>query len=316
MLPVHESQFGWQSLKRSWDGGTRWPNRKRSACNLLPVLLLPATIVLFFPATWPRWAFMWTLAFATYCGCKWLTWTRAPKASLSRQFGYWLLWPGLDAASFLDARSNRPARRVTIGEWSLATANLVVGLILLFVVARWTPSTSPYLVGWVGMIGIVLALHFGLFHFLSCGWRFFGVDARPVMNWPMSSVSVSEFWGRRWNTAFRDLANRFLFRPLIPRYGHVVALWTGFFISGLIHELVISVPAGGGYGGPTLYFLIQALAILVSRAPVGRRLGLGIGVSGWTFTVLVVIGPAGLLLHWPFVDKVILPFMAAIGALG
>ena len=41
----------------------------------------------------------------------------------------------------------------------------------------------------------------------------------PLMKRPASSVSVGAFWGRRWNTAFRDLAYRFLFRPLTARLG-------------------------------------------------------------------------------------------------
>ena len=81
------------------------------------------------------------------------------------------------------------------------------------------PGSLPYVAGWVGMVGIVLTLHFGLFHLLSCAWRSAGVEARPLMNDPLASQSVSEFWGRRWNTAFRDLAHRFLFRPLSARLG-------------------------------------------------------------------------------------------------
>jgi hypothetical protein len=52
---------------------------------------------------------------------------------------------------------------------------------------------------------LVLVLYFGSFHLLSCAWRSAGVDAHPLMNWPLAAESVSEFWGRRWNTAFRDL---------------------------------------------------------------------------------------------------------------
>jgi hypothetical protein len=47
------------------------------------------------------------------------------------------------------------------------------------------------------MIGIVTTLHFGLFHLIACAWRTAGVDAQSLMNRPLASGSVSEFWGRR-----------------------------------------------------------------------------------------------------------------------
>src|SRR5579872_4315985 len=69
-----------------------------------PLLLLPGAVVLLVPPSWPRWAFMWALAFAIYASCKWLTWRRTPvqDVPLSRHAGYLLGWPGLDAAAFLN----------------------------------------------------------------------------------------------------------------------------------------------------------------------------------------------------------------------
>ena len=122
-------------------------------------------------------------------------------------------------------------------EWLLAMAKLTAGGVILFVLARHAPRQHPYLIGWVGMIGIVTILHFGLFHILSCAWRTLGVNAQPLMNSPLMSTSPSEFWSRRWNKAFRDLTNRFLFRPLLVPLGVRGALLAGFFFSGLIHEL-------------------------------------------------------------------------------
>src|SRR5262249_27528747 len=153
----------------------------------------------------------------------------------------------------------------------------------------------PYLTGWVGMFGMVLILHFGLFHLLSCAWRSAGVVARPLMDRPLASVSVNAFWGRRWNTAVRDITHRFLFRALGARVGVRRAFFVGFVVSGLMHDLVISLPAGGGYGRPTLFFLLQAVAVFVERSKVGRWFGLGAGWRGWLFTAVVLAGPACLL---------------------
>jgi alginate O-acetyltransferase complex protein AlgI len=158
---------------------------------------------------------------------------------------------------------------------------------------------------------MMLILHFGLFDLASIGWRALRVDAPPIMNRPLRSTSVSEFWGRRWNGAFNDLAVRLAFRPVARRNGLVIGTLVAFAVSGLIHELVISLPAGAGYGLPTGYFLLQGLAVLGER----KWNALRRGISGWLFTVIVVAGPAYWLFHPPFVRHVILPFMRAIGAL-
>jgi hypothetical protein len=142
-----------------------------------------------------------------------------------------------------------------------------------------------------------------------------GVVAEPIMNWPVAATSLGEFWGRRWNRAFRDLTYRFLFRPLKHRLGAGGALFLGFLVSGVAHDAVISLPAGGGYGLPTAYFVLQAVAMFVERSAIGRRLGLGRGAVGWLFCAAVVLVPSVLLFHRPFIDVVILPFLRAIRAI-
>ena len=281
-----------------------------------PLLLLPAAVTLAVPPTWPRWAYMWALAFAIYAGCKWLTWRRTPVPGVPvwRHAGYLLGWPGLDAAAFLNPRQGPPPPRPGVTEWLFAGSKLALGS-LLFAVVRLFPPEYPYLVGWVGMVGLILVLHFGSFHLLSCAWRRAGIEAKPLMNWPLASASVSEFWGRRWNTAFRDLTHRFLFRPLSRRLGARWAIVVGFFFSGVVHDLVISVPSGGGYGGPSLFFALQGGAIFVERGRLGRQIGLGQGWRGWLFTMFVLLAPLYGLFHPPFVLEVVVPFLRALGAI-
>jgi alginate O-acetyltransferase complex protein AlgI len=164
------------------------------------------------------------------------------------------------------------------------------------------------------MAGIVFLLHFGLFHVLSCAWRTVGVDAKPLMNWPILSQSVGEFWGKRWNLAFRDITHRFLFRPFAARWSARSGLAAVFLFSGVVHDLVISLPAGAGYGLPTLYFVIQGAAMLVERTKRAKKFGLGEGWRGRAFTAAVVLGPACGLFHPWFAREVVLPFLDAIGA--
>lgn len=254
---------------------------------------------------------MWTLAVVIFLACKWLTWlmTEPTSAPLWLHIGYWLAWPGLDAPGFLKSARTRSATRPTCGEWLFAASKTVAGLGILFGLARLVPSILPYWQGWVGMIGLIMSLHFGSFHLLSCAWRSIGIEARPLMNWPLVSTSASEFWGRRWNTAFRDLAHRFLFRPLTRRVGPRGAILGGFLFSGIVHDVVISIPAGGGYGGPTLFFVIQACVLLIERRWTSQPL------VGWFVTMSVLVLSVVLLFHPPFVEGIIVPFLHALFAL-
>lgn len=281
----------------------------------LPLIAAPFLVVWFVPDHWPAWALMWTMAATIYGSLKWLTWRRTPVAGIPlwKHLGYLVAWPGLDAAAFLAPAKDPDRLRPRPGEWLLAAGNTVLGAVITITAIRLVGDAWPYFVGWVGMTGLIMLLHFGSFHLLSCAWRQAGVEARPLMSWPMASHSLSDFWGRRWNTAFRDVTHRFLFRPLTARFGPRFALCSGFVFSGLLHDLVISVPARGGFGGPTLFFTLHGLAMLLERSRWGRRGQLGRGWRGWLFAAILLLAPAGILFHEPFVVRVIVPFLQVLG---
>jgi hypothetical protein len=283
--------------------------------GFLPLLILPVIALLV--ASWiPRWGFMWAMAFALYAGCKWLTYCQARVRGVAsnrlRALGYLLAWPGMDATTFLGG-TDRPAQPHP-SAWMGAALKTLLGATLTWVVARTVVPVNPLLAGWLGMVGLTFMLHFGTFDLLSLGWRSIGVNAMPVMQNPLRSNSLAEFWGRRWNTAFHELAARFTFRPLRPIVGRTGATLLVFLVSGLIHELVISIPAHGAYGLPTGYFVLQGLGVAGERTRLGRRVGLGRGWRGWLFTVIVAAAPAFWLFPPLFVRNVILPMLAFIGA--
>jgi alginate O-acetyltransferase complex protein AlgI len=255
---------------------------------------------------------MWSLAFALFFAAKWLTW-RATTGEFAgwRGWAYWFGWPGMDSSAFLRGHVDKGPE---LQDWISAGCNVALGAMLFWGVGPCVGE--PLARGWLGMIGLVLMLHFGLFRLVSCSWRSQGVDAEPIMDGPLAAESVGDFWGRRWNRAFRDLTHRFLFRPLSVRLGPRWALIGGFVVSGLIHELVISVPAGAGYGLPTAYFCIQALGVLAERSALAKRWRLRNSWRGRLFTFVIVILPVMLLFHPPFVQNVIVPMMDAWGAKG
>jgi hypothetical protein len=262
------------------------------------------------------WEFMWSLAFSIYAALKWQTWWReraVTRPPAWRSAAYLLAWPGMDARAFFHRNSIvTPPRART---WAEAVGQTVLGVTLLWGVARTLPENQPLVRGWMGMLGAVLVLHFGAFRILALIWQRLGVDAAPIMRAPLRSTSLSEFWGKRWNLGFRQLAHDLIFSPLHRKLGVRTASFLVFLVSGLIHDLVISVPARGGYGLPTAYFVLQGAGITMERSDLGKRLGLRNGVRGWLFMAFFTAGPILLLFHAAFVTRVILPFMEAVHAL-
>jgi D-alanyl-lipoteichoic acid acyltransferase DltB (MBOAT superfamily) len=259
---------------------------------------------------------MWILSFAIYLSLKWLTWWRARSRiahPVWRSLGYLLAWPGMDADAFLDARQRlSPPAPWT---WLKAAFETILGAVLLWLVARSITTGHPLLRGWVGMVGLILFLHFGTFQIVALLWQSFGIRAETIMSAPLRSTSLGEFWGKRWNLGFRQLAHELIFRPLYRTLGPDTAGFLVFVVSGLIHDLVISLPARGGYGLPTLYFLLQGAGVTLERSRSGERVGLGQGARGWCFMVVFLTIPVFGLFHPWFVLRVILPFMRAIHAL-
>lgn len=279
-----------------------------------PLILLPALTIAFRSKLVP-WAFMWLLAAAIFASCKLLTWWEASSHELAhrnwkRSAAYLLLWPGMQLREFFAVVPQK--RRVPPTEWLAAIAKTVAGLGLLWIGARLISLGRPLLGGWAGMIGLVLVLHFGTFHLLALAWQHAGIPVKPIMQRPLASRSLSELWGKRWNLGFRALSHTWVFQPLQKRSGPAIATLGAFFASGLLHDLVISVPARAGLGLPTAYFVLQGCGVIAERSETGKRFGLGRGVPGRLWTTLVSIGPLYALFHPWFVMRVIDPFLRAI----
>jgi hypothetical protein len=269
---------------------------------------VPLLLALALGRTLTGWIWTWMTAFALFIGAKWVTvfhYLRPERRA------YALLWPGMDVRAFCGDKLVPPP---PLREWALAAAKTLFGAAVIFVAVPSTGAEHPLISGWIGMVGMVLLLHFGLFHLLSLLWRALGINARPLMQSPGAATSLGRFWGGSWNTAFTDLMHETLFKPLNRHVGPQAALLLVFIISGVLHEMVLSLPAHGGYGLPMAYFLLQGFALLFERSTIGRKLGLGSGLRGWCFLALVTGVPAFWLFNPVFIHNVILPMLNAIGA--
>jgi hypothetical protein len=201
---------------------------------------------------------MWLLAGGIFLAAKWVMWWPHREAvSAGTGIAWFLLWPGMDPAWLrggCTGKIDSPVRG-----W----IHLGIGVVLLFVVAP--RLTNPLAVGWAAMAALINGLHFGTFHLLACWWQRQGRPAPLVMNRPLASLTLTESWGRRWNTAFHILGERLVFRRLVRPCGVARAMFAVFLISGLVHDAVITLPARAGWGLPTLYFLIQGTGVMVER---------------------------------------------------
>lgn len=307
-MPVLRAGYRWVAARRSCRHGACRLPASRPSFGWLPLLLL-VVMALRTRQALPPWAFMWVLSIAVYFGFKlWMFSLAAASGAaftVKRALGFLFLWPGMDARAF--AEEGTPGGR---SEWIAAAFKTSVGILFFFTVARW--FEHPAAVGWFGMIGLVLMLHFGTFHLLSLAWRAKGVNAQPLMNSPLLAGSLGDFWGNRWNLAFRQIGYELVFAPYRRTIGGAGATATIFLLSGLVHDLVISLPAGGGYGLPTLYFVLQGAGMLAEKSRTGKAIGLGRGLVGRAFAITVSASPAVILFHPPFVARVMIPFMEAL----
>ena len=298
-------------------------------------LVLLTTAAFTFSIGFPGWARMWLIAIALFAGFKWWTWRHAiqtgSRSTSARSFAYLFLWPGMSARNFLNTGASGRLARTTCcpgsldntssereaapeaSAWLWALTKTLLGATLLWVIARH--AHSPLLAGWIGMVGFIFLLHFGLFALLALFWQSRGIDAPRLMKCPIAANSLHDFWGRRWNAGFRDIVFVLFFFPLARRFGTRTAALGTFLLSGLIHELVITVPAGAGYGLPTLYFGLQGAGLMLERHRLRAACKLTRAWPGRVFTFAVVILPIAALFPPVFVTRVMVPFFQLIHAL-
>lgn len=313
-MPLLRSGYRLLAANRHCLNGVCLVTRGPRIFDWLPLALLPAAALLTRNHL-PDWIFMWTLAFAMFFGCKWLTlrrthigMVRPPRLAA---LAYLLLWPGMDARGFFTPYGGAAPGLL---KWLVTSAKTLVGFALFWLAISKALFHHDVANAWLGMIGIVLLLHFGLFHLLALMWQANGRNVDPIMRAPLLAKSLADFWGNRWNTGFNTLAYDFVFRPFVRRAGVAWTTLGVFLVSGIIHDLVISLPARGGYGLPTAYFLLQGFGILLERSHAGRALGLANGWRGRVFMLVTTATPIICLFHLPFIRNVILPMLHAFGA--
>lgn len=220
-----------------------------------------------------------------YLAFKALTFRRLAPA---RAIGYLAFWPGMDAGPFA---ATVPADGSGLLAWGAFKMSAGAALLAVRVGVPVLDLLRVF-------AGIALLVHFGLCDVLAGFWRRRGVAVERLFVNPAASRSLGEFWGRRWNLAFHAVARDWVFRPTARRWGAAAGILATFVFSGLLHEALLSVPAGGGYGLPTGYFVLHGLLVLAERRW---------GLSGRAWALFWVLAPSPLLFHPWFLRAFILP---------
>ena len=217
---------------------------------------------------------------------------------------YLLLWPGMNPKPFKIQSSDRriSRQRVFIG-----IAFFSVGIVSLFLIAVFRNIIPQSLSSWGAVFAFLITFHFGFSELLTQSFRYFGWRVSPLFLDPFLSMSLREFWSKRWNLAFVEM-NKIIFLPLARKsFNEPFAIFAVFFISALLHEFAISFPVHSGWGGPLLYFILHGLLITLESHTNFLAKSSNLIRRVWTFGWLFI--PLPMLFHAPFRDNLILPIV-------
>lgn len=219
--------------------------------------------------------------------------------------GAWLLpylapWPGVDPEPFQrkESSSEDEPKRFAAG-WG----RMWIGAVLFSAVVYFSPALASWAVGTLAILAVLVMVHLGFSDMLTAVYRLFGWKVDPAFDEPWKAKSLLELWSRRWNRPFVEM-NQLLLIPWANRVIGRRRSWIiAFVASGVLHEMAITYPAGGGYGLPLSYFLIQAALIAVERR---------YSIRGSWWALLAFIIPVPLLFPPVFLDGVIAPLIRTL----
>jgi len=225
--------------------------------------------------------------------------------------GQWLCfalgWPGMDPLPFERLGEKRAFNKAYLYSGLLS---LFAGCCLLYLLAwllRYT-ALPAYVLCLCSFVPFVLIFHMGFFTIVAALWERAGVVTGTLMDAPWKAESLSSFWGKRWNVAFIQMTRTCLFVPMARKGRAPFALALSFAVSGIFHEVALTLPAHGGYGMPLLYFVLQFVLVHIEKR--FRHRWSRPAQKLWIWAALLV--PFPLLFPPPFLCKVILPLLQGL----
>ncbi len=226
-------------------------------------------------------------------GLVYAEWASGQRLTWPRYAVFAFLWFGMDPASFVNRRKGLSWKHdVRIG-W------LLMGIGTLCAWLVWSMEWRQILVMFLPMS---LGFHFGALRVLKGALRAAGFPVRTLFPNLLEARGLGDFWSRRWNVGYSQMMQRLVGRPLEARFGASAGLIAIFLVSGLLHELAITLSVRSGYGLPTLYFSLHGGLTLLEKR-IGRPFGK-------IPALLAVAVPLGLLFPPAFQVEVIARFLS------
>jgi alginate O-acetyltransferase complex protein AlgI len=176
---------------------------------------------------------------------------------------------------------------------------MVLGAVSIVLLAVYAPRIPESALDLAGVAAILVTLHLGICDLLPWVLRWAGFEVPLLFDRPWAATSLGDFWSRRWNLAFVEMNQRLFLRPAYRCFGRRGARFALFALSGVLHELALSYPAGAGWGLPLAYFLLQG-----AMAAVEERFR----IAGRAWTAFWILAPAPWLFHAAFRRAIMVPF--------
>ncbi len=229
-----------------------------------------------------------------------------PSLSFSRWFAFAVGWPGMRPKIFTAALYPRNGWKNLALKGSLCA---LAGTILMLAAGPvWYWDHSVFLVIVLFFTGSSLLVHYGTFTLAAAFWRKAGFDCDALFKNPFPSLSLGEFWSQRWNLAFSEMTAVAVYHPLKGKLGPNQALLLSFTLSGLLHEVAISLPVKAGFGLPLAYFLLHYGLVGFERFIAAKGIVFrGVWARLWVYFWL--IAPLPILFHHPFLKGIIWPLI-------
>jgi len=165
-------------------------------------------------------------------------------------------WPGVVASHFAGPRRKQS---IDASRFLSAWARMATGVLSTLLLAIYAPRLSGQALGLGGMAALLLTVHLGIADLLPWLLRWVGFDVPLLFDRPWAASSLHGFWSRRWNVAFIEMNRVFFLRRFYRHFGRRTCRFLIFGLSGILHELVLSVPALGGWGLPFGHFVLHGL---------------------------------------------------------